>query len=61
MTTAEILSQRQERASLLLKKVDMTRLLRLSSARFEELLAEGRLPQPIWLGETTHSRRWVVS
>jgi predicted DNA-binding transcriptional regulator AlpA len=49
------------RPDLLMKKCEILRLLKLSPPIFEELLDDGRLPAPIWLGATTHSRRWYAS
>jgi excisionase family DNA binding protein len=40
-----------------MRKGEICRLLKVSPPTFEELLNEGRLPAPIWLGPTTHSRR----
>ena len=46
---------------LLLKKSDICRDLRVSPIQFEKLLEQGKLPAPIWLSNTPHSRRWYAS
>lgn len=46
---------------LLMRKGEICQLLRCSAPTFELWLDEGRLPQPIWLGATMHSRRWYAS
>ena len=50
-----------ETADLLMRKAEICRLLKVSAPTFEDLLDNGHLPQPIWLGATTHSRRWYAS
>lgn len=48
-------------APQLLKKADVCRTLKVSGPTFEQMLADGLLPAPIWLGPTVHSRRWRAS
>jgi hypothetical protein len=45
----------------LMKKSTICRELAISPTKFEELLDDGLLPAPIWLGDTPHSRRWRAS
>jgi predicted DNA-binding transcriptional regulator AlpA len=45
-------------ARLLLKKREVCSLLNVGPAKLEAMLDAGRLPPPVWLGETPNSRRW---
>lgn len=45
----------------LVKKSEICRDWNMSGATFEKLVGAGKLPQPIFLGATLHSRRWYSS
>jgi predicted DNA-binding transcriptional regulator AlpA len=45
----------------LMKKSEICREFNVSGPIFEKLVAAGKLPQPIFLGATLHSRRWYSS
>jgi predicted DNA-binding transcriptional regulator AlpA len=45
----------------LVKKSEICRDWNMSGATFEKLVAAGKLPAPIFLGATLHSRRWYSS